>query len=324
VSRGLAVAAGVALDRLLGEPPTRWHPVAWFGSAMGAVERRLYAPRRRNGVVHCAVGVTVGALAGGVLRRAACAVAGPAGGPAVATALATGVAVAGRMLDREAVAVSALLDTGDLDGARGRLRSLVGRRADGLDEAAISRAVIESVAENTVDAVTAAAFWAYVGGAPAVLAYRAINTMDAMVGHRNARYEHYGWAAARLDDAANLVPARLTTAVALAPLLRTAGRRDLVRTVRRQAALHPSPNGGLIEAAFAHRLGVTLGGTNRYGERVEHRGELGSGPAPRPADIARAVTLRRRIERQLVLAGLVATAARPLGRAFAARVTMRR
>lgn len=300
MNRAAAVAAGLVADRFLGEPPTAWHPVAWFGTAMGRLERRIHADRRRNGVAYTTAGVALGAGAGLALRR----IAGPAG----ATEVATGLAVAGRMLDEEANRIGDRLLAGDLDGARRALRSLVGRSPDTLDEAAVSRAVIESVAENSVDAVTAAAFWALVGGAPAVLAYRAINTMDAMVGHHNARYERFGWAAARLDDLANWLPARLSAAWVLAPLLvRGPDRAALVRTVRRQAAAHPSPNGGLIEAAYAHRLGVTLGGTNRYGEREEHRGLLGDGPAATPADIERAVALRRRTAGQLTFALIALT-----------------
>jgi adenosylcobinamide-phosphate synthase len=300
VKRAAAIAAGLVADRLLGEPPTAWHPIAWFGSVMGHLEPRIHADRRRNGVAYTTAGVALGVGAGLAMRRIT--------GPTAATAVATGLAVAGRMLDEEATRIGDRLLAGDLEGARGALRSLVGRSPDDLDEASVSRAVIESVAENSVDAVTAAAFWALVGGAPAVLAYRAINTMDAMVGHHNARYERFGWASARLDDLANWLPARLSALWVLTPLLaRSPEPAALLRTVRRQASVHPSPNGGLIEAAYAHRLGVTLGGTNRYGTRDEHRGLLGDGPAAGPADIERAVTLRRRAAAQLTLALIALT-----------------
>lgn len=301
MNRPVAVAAGLLVDRFAGEPPTAWHPTAWFGTAMGAVEGRIHADRRRNGVAYCAVGVAMGTAAGMLVRRLL--------GPGLATAVATGLSVAGRMLDDEATAIGGLLGEGRLDEARLALRALVGRSAVDLDAAEIARAVIESVAENTVDAVTAAAFWALVGGAPGVLAYRAINTMDAMVGHRNERYRRFGWASARLDDAANWVPARLTAALALAPLVRTPAARQVVEAVLAQARAHPSPNGGVIEAAYAHRLGITLGGTNRYGDRVEHRGLLGVGPAPGADDIGRTVALRRaltlRIGMALTVAGVV-------------------
>ncbi len=312
--RALAATVGLALDQRFGEPPTRWHPVAWFGSAMGAVERRCYRDERAAGALYTAVGVSLGLAAGSALRRSL--------GPHASVAVAVALASAGRMLDEEASAIGALLQAGEIDGARARLRGLVGRSPEGLDEPSIARAVVESVAENTVDAVTAPLFWALVGGAPAVLAHRAINTMDAMVGHRNARYERFGWASARLDDVANWVPARLTAAVAVPWLASSAdapttGEESTsvagglpLAAVRRQAAAHPSPNGGLIEAAVAYRLGITLGGTNRYGNRVEHRGVLGRGRAAAPTDITRVVQLRRRVTVELAAAALLVGLAR--------------
>jgi adenosylcobinamide-phosphate synthase len=150
---------------------------------------------------------------------------------------------------------------------------------------------VESVAENTVDAVVAPALWAAVAGAPGVLAHRAANTMDAMVAHRNERYDRFGWAAARLDDAAAYVPARVTAVLVAACRPRAAG--EVWRTVRRDAGAHPSPNSGVAEAAFAAALGVRLGGPSRYGDRVEQRPALGDGVPPAPEDIERAVILSR-------------------------------
>jgi adenosylcobinamide-phosphate synthase len=278
----LAAAAGVAADRLLGEPPVRWHPVARYGQLMLAVERRLYADRRRNGVLFALVGATVAGGVGLALRRAV--------GPTAATALATAVCVAGRMLDDEARAIAALLPD-RLPEARERVRSLVGRDTADLDAAEISRAVIESVAENCVDAVTASLCWAAVGGAPAVLAHRAVNTLDAMVGHHDARYERFGWASARLDDAINWLPARLTGAAVA--VVRPSTATTVWRVVRRDAPQHPAPNGGIVEAAFAAALDVRLGGINRYDHDVEDRGTLGDGRTPEPNDVAAAVRLRR-------------------------------
>lgn len=283
----IAAATGLAVDHLLGEPPTRLHPVVGFGRAMSAAEGLLYADRRANGIVYATTGVAVGAAAGRVLQHIV--------GRGPATVAATALAVGGRMLDTEANAIAARLELGDLDGARLALRALVGRRTEQLNEAEVVRAVIESVAENTVDAVTAALFYGGLGGPIAVSAYRAINTMDAMVGHRDARYTRFGWAAARLDDLVNLVPARLTAALVLAPMLarRTHDGAGVLRGVLTDARQHPSPNGGLVEAAFAYRLGVVLGGVNRYGEVVQNRGRVGRGRTPVAADIARAVRLRR-------------------------------
>jgi adenosylcobinamide-phosphate synthase len=286
VSRAVAVAAGLVADRVFGEPAVRPHPVSLFGRAMRGVESRLWRDSRPAGVAHAAVGVLVGAGAGAVLRS---------------TAAATYVSVAGRALGDAAVSVGAALDAGDLDLARTRLPALVGRDPSALDEKGVARAVVESVAENTVDAVVAPALWAVVAGAPGALAYRAVNTMDAVVGHRSPRYERYGWASARLDDVAGFVPARVTALLVAAVRPRMAGA--VLATVRSDAAAHPSPNSGVAEAAFAAALGLRLGGESRYGDRVELRPPLGSGRPPEPADIAAAVRLSRDVT--LALAALL-------------------
>jgi adenosylcobinamide-phosphate synthase len=280
----LAVAIGFGLDHVVGEPPNRWHPVAWFGSAMAAVERRIYADSRRHGMIYAACGMSLGVGFAMLLRS----VVGRFG----ALLLGASLAIARRMLTRTAAMVGSDLKAGDIDAARQRLQSLVGRSTADLDESAIARAVIESVAENTVDAVTASMWWGVVGGAPGVLGHRALNTMDAMVGHRTERLGRFGWASARLDDAANWIPARLT---ALAVIAISPGRRAAVfATIRRDAGQHPSPNGGVIEAAFAASLGIQLGGANRYGDVVEERGVLGNGRQPDAGDIARANVLADR------------------------------
>lgn len=280
----VAAVAGAGADHLLGEPPLPWHPVARYGSMMERVERTTYADRRAAGTVHLVVGVSTAVGVGIALRRLL-------GSPA-ATAVATFACVAGRMLDDEALTIARHLDANDLPAARSRLRSLVGRSTEQLDASEISRAVVESVAENCVDAVTASLVWASIGGAPAVLAHRAVNTLDAMVGHRNERYSRFGWASARLDDVVNFLPARLT-AVAVA-VCRPARTAAIARAVRRDAPRHPSPNGGVVEAAFAAALDVRLGGVNQYGDVREDRGTLGDGRSPQPSDIAAAVSLRRR------------------------------
>lgn len=279
----LAACAGVCLDQVTGEPPVPMHPVVGFAALMTAAERRMYADRRINGVAFVAVGSGAAIFTGLALRRLF--------GPHAATALAVTVCAAGKMLDGEALAVADMLRRGDLEAARVRVRSLVGRDATELDESEISRAVIESVAENSVDAVTSSLVWASVFGAPGVLFHRAINTLDAMVGHHTPRYEHFGWASARLDDVVNFVPARVT-AVATA-IVRPSRAGRVYRVVRRDSSRHPSPNGGVIEAAYAAALDVRLGGVNRYATVEEDRGVLGDGRAPTRDDIARAVRLRR-------------------------------
>jgi adenosylcobinamide-phosphate synthase len=274
LGRPAAAALGLLLDRAFGEPPARLHPVSWFGQAMLLAERADYRDSRAAGAVHALIGVAAGAGAGALLGSAA---------------LGTGLAVAGRSLGESALTVGRALDRGDLGAARAALPALVGRDPAGLDEAEIARAVVESVAENTVDAVVAPAFWAAVCGAPGALGYRAVNTLDAMVGHRSTRYRAYGWASARLDDAANYLPARLTAALVAAVRPRSAA--DIWRAVRGQAPAHPSPNAGVAEAAFAAALGLRLGGCNRYGDRVEHRPWLGQGRPAAGSDIGPAVRL---------------------------------
>ncbi|CAN5837892.1 cobalamin biosynthesis protein [soil metagenome] len=275
------MAAGVVIDRLVGEPPADTHPVAAFGRAMGALEDRRWANSRVAGAAHVAIGVGLGAVAGLALRS---------------TAAATYLAVAGRALDDAAAEVERALLDGDLNRARERLPALVGRDPSGLDAHEVARAAIESLAENSVDAVVAPAVWAVVAGAPGALGYRALNTLDAMVGHRTERHQRFGWASARLDDAANWVPARI--AAALVAVVRPGSATTVVSVVRRDAPGHPSPNGGVIEAAFAAALGLRLGGPSRYPGGHEVRPTLGSGRRPTPADIADA----RRLARDLHLA----------------------
>ncbi len=172
------------------------------------------------------------------------------------------------------------------------------------------RAVVESVAENTVDAVVAPALWGAVLGGAGALGYRAANTLDSMVGHRSPRYARFGTASARLDDALGWVPARATAV--LVALVRPGRAGAVVTAVRRDAPAHPSPNAGVAEAAFAAALGVQLGGANRYGDRVEVRPALGDGPPPGRGDVGRAVALSRDVT--LALAALLAGAARRPGR----------
>ena len=274
--RAAGAAVGLVLDRVFGEPPARAHPVAAFGSGLARAEGRWYGDDRGRGALYAAVGVGVAASAGAAVPS---------------TALWTWLAVAGRQLAREAEAVSDALSRGDIELARSRLPALVGRDVSLLDEKEIARAVVESVAENTVDAVVAPVFWALVAGAPGVCAYRAVNTLDAMVGHRSPRYERFGWASARADDVAAWLPARATAVLVAAVRPRRAG--EVWRVVRRDAGAHASPNAGVAEAAFAAALGLRLGGENRYGHRVELRPTLGDGRPAEPSDIARAVRLSR-------------------------------
>ncbi|MBV9659804.1 MAG: cobalamin biosynthesis protein CobD, partial [Acidimicrobiales bacterium] len=256
--RALAIGAGLALDRLLGEPPARCHPVAGFGRAMTAGERLVWADQRAVGAAYAGIGAGVAALTGAVLRGRQ----PTRSRRAIVLCACTYVAVAPRALTEAARHVAGAVEAGDLPEARERLKALVGRRTDDLDEKEIARAVVESVAENTVDAVVAPVFWAAVAGAPGVLVYRAVNTLDAMVGHHTSRYERFGWASARADDLANWLPARLAAVLVAAARPRRCAA--IWTAVRNQAPAHPSPNAGVVEAAFAAALGVRLGGHNDY------------------------------------------------------------
>ncbi|MEZ0076527.1 cobalamin biosynthesis protein [Planotetraspora sp. GP83] len=294
--KGRATAAGIllgaAIDAVAGDP-RRGHPVAVFGSRVAALEKRIYRDSRRRGVAFSALCVGtaagVGVLADRLTRSR------PAARTAV-TAAATWAVLGGTTLAREGAYMARTLEEGDLTAARERLPHLCGRDPAGLDAAELARATVESIGENTSDAVVAPLFWGAVAGVPGLLAYRAINTLDAMVGHRSPRYERFGWASARLDDVANFVPARLTglLTVAFAPAVGGSPRRALAM-LRRDGHRHPSPNSGRCEAAFAGALGVRLGGANDYGGRVEHRPELGDGPRPAVADIRRSVRLARAV-----------------------------
>ncbi|MFJ5556304.1 cobalamin biosynthesis protein [Streptomyces sp. NPDC093250] len=282
-------AAGLLGDLLLGDP-RRGHPVAAFGRAAAAVERVLWRDDRGRGAVHttvCVGGtVALGALAARCVRSS------PAASTAL-TAAATWAVVGGTSLAREARAIGRALAAGDVEAARARLPHLCGRDPQALDAEGIARAVVESVAENTSDAVVGALVWGAVAGVPGLLGFRAVNTLDAMVGHKSLRHRRYGWASARLDDVAGWPGARLTAVLAA---LAGPDPRGAVRAWRADAAKHPSPNAGPVEASFAGALGVRLGGTLSYGGRVEHRPVLGGGGrAVAVSDIDRAVRLSRRV-----------------------------
>ena len=288
--RPAVLAVSWLTDRALGDPARR-HPVAGFGALATRAERALYWPSRGRGVLYTAGLVTAAAVAAGgldhLVRRAP-------GGRIVAGSLALWSTLGGRSLEQVAGELAAALETGDLERARAILPWLAGRDPTHLDAAELCRAAVESVAENTADAVIGPLLWGAVAGVPGAAVYRAANTLDAMVGHRSPRYGRFGWAAARLDDLLTWPAARLGAllTVALAPVV--GGDRGRAWAVlRRDGASHPSPNAGRMEAAAAGALGVRLGGTNLYDGRIERRPALGTGPPPGPADLRRAIRLSR-------------------------------
>jgi len=286
------LVTGVIADAVLGDP-RRWHPVAGFGGAAGRLEDLMYADSKAAGAAFAACGLVVAAgpaFAAGRGSRDR-----PVARLGVAAASAWTV-LGGRSLASAADQVRLALAAADTEGARRLLPSLCGRDPGGLDATQIAAAVIESVAENTSDAVVAPLLWGAIAGPAGLAGYRAANTLDAMVGHRSPRYEHFGWASARLDDVANGVPARLTALLAAACAPAVSGSPAAAwRTARRDGPQHPSPNAGWCEAAFAGSLAVRLGGPVSYDGRPESRPVLGTGRPPEPADIGRAVRLSRAV-----------------------------
>ncbi len=283
-ARALGLGLGWLADQAFGDP-RRGHPVAAFGRAAQLLEAECYSDDKARGVAFTSA-LVGGATGLGWLAERACR--GRAWPTVLVTAAATWAVLGGRSLVRESRLIAAHLDDGDLAAARSRMPNLVSRDPESLDADGVARATLESVAENTSDAVVAPLIWGAIAGVPGLLGYRAVNTLDAMVGYRNDRYLRFGWASARLDDVANWLPARLAGVLTVASALLVGGdAAAAVRAVREQSGQHPSPNGGVVEAAFAGALGVRLGGVNSYGGVVEDRGELGFGEPPKPADLRR-------------------------------------
>ncbi len=308
--RAGGILAGYLADLVFADP-ARGHPVAGFGWCAGALEKLTYRDSRVAGAVH------TGLLLGGLTVTGVLVERGAGRGPALtaATAAATWVALGGTSLAGTGRRLADLLAAGDVDGARALLPSLCGRDPSVLDVDGLARAALESVAENTSDAHVAPLLWVALGGVPGVLAYRGVNTLDAMIGNRSPRYARFGWAAARLDDVANYAAARVagTLVVVRAPAVGGSALGAL-RAWRRDAARHPSPNAGVVEAAFAGALGVLLGGPTQYRHELEIRPELGDGPAPGVDDLRRSVRLSRVVQGTAAALAVVVSAVGRNGR----------
>ncbi|MBD1551957.1 adenosylcobinamide-phosphate synthase CbiB [Pseudomonas typographi] len=276
MSIALACAMALALDLLLGEP-RRWHPLVGFGHLAGRLEQRFNSAGRgwrSHGVT--AWGVAV------IPLTALCTLLSWL--PVVGDAVAVGVlylALGLRSLGEHVAPVAQALRGNDLPEARRTVSFLVSRHTEALDATGVAKAATESVLENGNDAVFAALFWFAVAGVPGVVLYRLSNTLDAMWGYRNERFERFGWAAARIDDVLNYVPARLV-ALTYALLGKTA---LALRCWQRQAPYWDSPNAGPVMAAGAGALGVELGGPAVYHGQGHDRAVLGEGPAADAASI---------------------------------------
>jgi adenosylcobinamide-phosphate synthase len=291
MSSGREVAGALLLDALFGEPPEAIHPTVLMGRTISACEERalkLKDARSRllTGVVLASTLPAIVYLSVWVFLRVA-----PRSLRTILGAALISTALSMRGLAEAACNVERELRNGDLDRARAGVDEMVGRDTKNLSASEVARAAIESVAENASDGVVAPMLYGLLLGAPGALAYRAINTLDSMVGYRTAPYEELGWASARLDDLANLAPARVT-ALAVAALSGKPSRT--LEVARRYGPLTASPNAGWAEAAFAGALDLRLGGTNSYGGAIREGPVLGDGRRPEPEDIRRAVRIMRR------------------------------
>lgn len=265
------LAVALALDRLVGDPPWLWsrlpHPVAAIGRLIGWMDRcwnvegQSSVARRRLGIAAAVLLLAGGLAVGFALHLAFAAL--PFG--FVLEAFAVAILLAHGSLLEHVHRVAGALAASDLEGARRAVGEIVGRDVRELDEAGIARAAVESLAENFSDGAVAPAFWYALLGLPGLVAYKAANTADSMIGHRTPRHADFGWAAARLDDALNLVPARLSALLIGLAALPRGGMGRALRTAWHDAPRHASPNAGWPEAASAGALGLALGGPRAYG-----------------------------------------------------------
>jgi adenosylcobinamide-phosphate synthase len=314
VSAPLVMALALGIEAIFGWPERLnariSHPVVWIGALIDALDRRLNRatdpPARRIALGGVATAATVAAAAG---AGAAAEAALPEGAAGLAlAALLAWPLVAARSLHDHVALVGQALAAGDLGAARAAVMKLVGRDPTRLDEAGVARAALESLAENASDGVTAPLLWGALFGLPGIAGYKAVNTLDSMIGHRTERHLHFGRIAARLDDAANWIPARLT-GLAFATVSAKPGAA--LAAVGRDARRHRSPNAGWPEAALAGALGVRLSGPRVYHDRLADEPWLnGAAPDPTPAEMGRALSLYRRaaalIGAALLAAGLLA------------------
>uniref|UniRef100_Q07PF3 Cobalamin biosynthesis protein CobD n=1 Tax=Rhodopseudomonas palustris (strain BisA53) TaxID=316055 RepID=Q07PF3_RHOP5 len=268
----LIVLVALTADALIGDPDWLWrrlaHPVVLIGGLIGWLDRALNretwsaTQRKIGGIVAISALIAITGIIGFFLQQ----VLRQTEGGTVALGLIASTLIAQRSLYQHVAKVRAGFAAGGLAEARQAVAMIVGRDPEQLDEAGVSRAAVESCAENFSDGVVAPVFWLALFGLPGILIYKAINTADSMIGHRNARYEQFGWAAARLDDLLNLAPARLSGALlALAAPLARGSIARAWQTMRRDATKHRSPNAGWPESAMAGALGIALAGPRIYG-----------------------------------------------------------
>jgi adenosylcobinamide-phosphate synthase len=282
--------AALGLEAAVGYPAALHqrlpHPVTWAGAAIDALERAFNRPERSEAARRALGVVTLLLIAGGAALLGAAVQALLAKAPwglLLLVPIAT-MGLAQRSLYQHVAEVAGALAAGDLSAARTAVGRIVGRDVDSLDASGVAAAALESLAESFNDGVVAPAFWLAVGGLPGLFAYKAVNTADSLIGHREPRWRPFGWASARTDDLLNLIPARLA---GLLVVLAGGGWRTMLRDAPR----HASPNAGWPEAAMAGALQVQLGGPARYDGVVTQRPIFGDGAAATPADLRRGLRL---------------------------------
>lgn len=308
--RGASVVAALLGDTLFGEPPEAVHPIVLMGRVVLEFERRALALKdgRWIRIAGILLALSLPALSFALVRIALYLAPGKLRWPLEVGLLSSALSMHG--LTRAALAVERELESGNLETARSCVGEIVGRDTAHLTPNEVARAAIESVAENASDGVVAPMLYGFLWGAPGALAYKAVNTLDSMIGHHRPPYEDLGWASARLDDLVNLLPARLTTLSVAAVSGSARGAISTLTTARRYGPLTKSPNAGWAEASFAGALGVRLGGANSYGGVLRQGPILGGGRLPRSSDIRRSVRLMRRACLLLAALAFAATLAR--------------
>lgn len=300
----ISIVLAYLIDRIVGDPKSLPHPVRMIGKGIACLEQRLNFGkfRRLKGslvvfllvIVVIAITVLIMYFSYRMNRTFGIVI--------ESSLIATTIATKG--LADAANDVYEPLIEGDIEKARKNLSLIVARDTEQLTEAEITRATVETVAENTSDGITAPLFWALIGGAPLALAYRTINTCDSMLGYKNEQFAQFGWASARLDDVVNYIPSRLTGLwmIIVNQPVQPRSRRDCFRIFTRDAKKHASPNSGWLESATAALLGIQLGGTNIYAGIVSKRAYIGESIYPLEAKhIAQAVSIMHRTTNTMLI-----------------------
>ncbi|WP_416148840.1 adenosylcobinamide-phosphate synthase CbiB [Salipaludibacillus sp. HK11] len=283
-TRVMIIVAAIILDLLIGDPKWLPHPVIGFGKLITFMEKKLNRgssrQKKRQGVLLLTVVVGIAFASTFAIIYFLYQLHMIAGVLVEVYLISSTIAVKG--LRQAALQVAVPLAQGNLFEARRQLSMIVGRDTENLGESELVRGTVETVAENTVDGITAPLFWAFIGGAPFAMAYRAINTLDSMVGYKNERYVDFGWSSARIDDVVNWIPAKFTSITLWlgAFFVRGTNKRKAWQITLRDASKHPSPNSGWSEAMVAGLMGIQLGGRNYYQGEVSHRAEMGNSENP--------------------------------------------